>query len=138
VKDALEKKYLKTLVSQFKHSPSSGQPQATYKFFAIYLDPAKPHDLVECYTFNFSYTTKPTKDSGGKGYETISTMHLRDEFRNVDINDQKQESLVTKKRKTKSTLAEAKNSVQKLIRQIISSTVSLGDLPNKRFVTLKL
>ncbi|GAO51044.1 HORMA-domain-containing protein [Saitoella complicata NRRL Y-17804] len=94
VYDALEKRHLRSVI------------------LAIYLDPAKPHDIIESYTFSFAYK------STGEACMTI-----------IDTNGQPIDGVKN---------LDARKSVQALLRRLIMLTQTLRPLPDSRWITIKL
>ncbi|BFZ60662.1 hypothetical protein YB2330_001704 [Saitoella coloradoensis] len=94
VYDALGKRHLRSVI------------------LAIYLDPAKPHDIIESYTFSFAYK------STGEACMTI-----------IDTNGQSIDGVKN---------LDARKSVQALLRRLIMLTQTLRPLPDSRWITIKL
>ncbi|GAA5843567.1 hypothetical protein JCM5353_007487 [Sporobolomyces roseus] len=104
--EALEKGYLHQLI------------------FAIYLDPDEPSNLVESYTFTFTYET----DSEGKRHPEMK------------VHDQMQSMILTSTftREEPRKEGEVKRQVQQLIKNLITSTQLLDELPRHRFINVRL
>ncbi|GAA98305.1 hypothetical protein E5Q_04989 [Mixia osmundae IAM 14324] len=99
VYDALERSFLRSLL------------------FAVFLDPEDQQNLVECYTFNFSYA------SPADGPQmSITRTGLTGEGFTFEPETQ----------------GNVKKQVQSLIRRLVAMTQSLSELPRRRFITMKL
>lgn len=105
VQDALDKSYLKSLI------------------FAIYLDPEKPNDIIECYTFNFSYS-KSADGTSNAEFE----MEIRNQMNGLSISgkagiggDMGLEAMRNeareKEQRSKYSLGAVKRKVQTLVRR---------------------
>ncbi|KAL8284190.1 hypothetical protein RQP46_004939 [Phenoliferia psychrophenolica] len=108
--DALEKGYLHQLV------------------FAIYLDPENPTNVVECYTFTISYEAD---EHGKKRPEMV----VQDQLSGMVISGTSHTGKGTKKPIKED---DAKRQVQRLIKNLITNTSSLDELPRRRFITVRL
>jgi len=87
------------------------------------VDPDKPQDLIECYTFNFTYVDNKPK------------MDLRDEIRGLSLADTDEDirnSQRNQKKKTK--LEDIKAEVVSIIRAVITMTSLLDALPSEFYV----
>ncbi|KAI0807770.1 HORMA-domain-containing protein [Fomes fomentarius] len=115
--DALSKQYLRSLI------------------FAIYLDDQDPNNIVEAYTFNFSYCKIPGTA------EAVPVMTLGEEMMNLSLSSfpgqQDPVAEATKKGKVP-TLGEVKRSLKTLIKNLIQATTQMDALPKRRFATFKL
>ncbi|KAJ9094199.1 hypothetical protein QFC19_008051 [Naganishia cerealis] len=125
IMEAVEKQYLKSCV------------------FAVYLDPEDPTNLVEALTINFYYPE--LDDSGIK----IPQFHIEDSIQNLRIGGTdglmtttttgKQEDGAAGKRDSARapdgmrlrTVGEVKKAIKKLIKSLIITCQSLGELPSK-------
>ncbi|GAA6001912.1 hypothetical protein JCM5350_007448, partial [Sporobolomyces pararoseus] len=106
VSDGIEKGYLHRLI------------------FAIYLDPEDPTNLVESYTFTFTYETD---DQGNRRAE----MEVHDQLKGMLL------SSTTKVREEIHKEGEVKRQVQQVIKNLLTSTQLLDELPRRRFFTLR-
>ncbi|CAH7668066.1 HORMA domain-domain-containing protein [Phakopsora pachyrhizi] len=102
-------------------------------FFAIYLDPEKPRDVIECYTFDFTYSKSPEQSN-----ILIPELEVRDQLRQLSLGGKfsifnEKDSLRGQK-----TGGMVKRQVQALIKNLICSTQSLSDINGRRFLTFKL
>ncbi|GAA5841961.1 hypothetical protein JCM11251_001427 [Rhodosporidiobolus azoricus] len=95
--------------------------------FAIYLDPEEPTNIVEAYTFTFSYETDP---QGNKRPELV----VQDQLSGMVISSSGNTSKPDEKRKE----GEVKRQVQQMIKNIITSTQLLDELPRRRFLNVRL
>ncbi|KAI0707776.1 HORMA-domain-containing protein [Earliella scabrosa] len=115
--DALSKQYLRSLI------------------FAIYLDDQDPNNIIEAYTFNFSYCEVPGTT------EVVPVMTLGDEMMNLSLSGSRQVqdpvAEATKRGKVP-TLGEVKRSLKTLIKNLIQATTQMDALPKRRFATFKL
>ncbi|PWN46006.1 hypothetical protein IE81DRAFT_344074 [Ceraceosorus guamensis] len=105
--DALQRNYLQSLV------------------FAVSIDKAHPNEVIEVYTFNFTY--RAIKGSKIK----LPVLEMVDKLRDISIwNAEPIEALPT--------MRDVRSSTQSIIRSLITLTQSLIDLPRHRYLTLKL
>ncbi|GAA6016646.1 hypothetical protein JCM11491_006030 [Sporobolomyces phaffii] len=102
VNDGIEKGYLHRLI------------------FAIYLDPDDPTNLVESYTFTFTYETD------GQGNRRADMV----------IHDQ-MKGMVLSASKPAPGEGEVKRQVQQVVKNLLTSTQLLDELPRRRFLTLR-
>ncbi|KAF8584095.1 DNA-binding protein [Ramaria rubella] len=116
--DALEKQYLRSFI------------------FAVYLDDKDPENIIEAYTFNFSYHTVPGSSS------KVPIMTLGEKMNKMSLNtrstskmDPAAEAIVKGK---PPTLGDVKQSVKNLVRSLIAAIQTLNGLPKRRFATFKL
>ncbi|GAA6027006.1 hypothetical protein JCM8097_006033 [Rhodosporidiobolus ruineniae] len=94
--------------------------------FAIYLDPDEPNNLVESYTFTFSYETD---SKGNKRPELVVQNQLSGIFLSTSSTLRSDE-----RRKD----GEIKRQVQQMIKNLITSTQLLDELPRRRFLNIRL
>ncbi|ORY58681.1 HORMA domain-domain-containing protein [Leucosporidium creatinivorum] len=94
---------------------------------AIYLDPSQPTNIVEAYTFTFSYETDA---QGNKRPE----MDVRDKLGNMVISSSS--SSGSKKNRIKES--DVKRQVQRLIKNLITNTQALDELPRRRYLTMRV
>ncbi|EIW60264.1 uncharacterized protein TRAVEDRAFT_119861 [Trametes versicolor FP-101664 SS1] len=109
--DAVQKQYLRSFV------------------FAVYLDDQDPNNIVEAYTFNFSYCKVPGSES------TVPVMSLGEDMMNLSLSGSKQsqDPVADATRRGKiPTLGET------LIKNLIQATTQMDALPKRRFATFKL
>ncbi|GAA5884224.1 hypothetical protein JCM16303_002415 [Sporobolomyces ruberrimus] len=104
VSDGIEKGYLHRLI------------------FAIYLDPEDPTNLVESYTFTFTYETD---ENGNKRAQ----MQMHDQMKGMLLNPRTNEDIHQE--------GEVKRQVQQVIKNLLTSTQLLDELPRRRFFTLR-
>ncbi|GAA5888062.1 hypothetical protein JCM6882_000268 [Rhodosporidiobolus microsporus] len=107
--EAIEKGYLQQLI------------------FAIYLDPEEPTNIVEAYTFTFSYETDP---QGNKRPELV----VQNQLSGMVISSSAGSTKPDERRKD----GEVKRQVQQMIKNIITSTQLLDELPRRRFLNVRL
>ncbi|TFK94784.1 HORMA-domain-containing protein [Polyporus arcularius HHB13444] len=117
--DALSKQYLRSFI------------------FAIYLDDQDPNNIIEAYTFNFSYCQVPGTT------EVVPVMTLGDEMSNLSLSgsgSRKAHDPVAEatKRGKVPTLGDVKRSLKTLIKNLIQATTQMDALPKRRFATFKL
>ncbi|KAI0333593.1 HORMA-domain-containing protein [Cubamyces sp. BRFM 1775] len=115
--DALQKQYLRSFV------------------FAIYLDDQDPNNIIEAYTFNFSYCKVP----GSEG--TIPVMSLGEDMMNLSLSgaNKSHDPVADATRRGKvPTLGEVKRSLKALVKNLIQATTQMDALPKRRFATFKL
>ncbi|MBW0477687.1 hypothetical protein O181_017402 [Austropuccinia psidii MF-1] len=101
--------------------------------FAMYLDPENPRDVIECYTFNFTYKGGADESEG-----LVPEIEVRDQLRELSLGGKMsicQENSLQKGRKT---CGMVKRQVQALIKNLICSTQSLSDINGRRFLSFKL
>ncbi|BGO97761.1 Meiosis-specific protein HOP1 [Rhodotorula toruloides] len=108
--EAIEKGYLHQLV------------------FAIYLDPEEPTNLVESYTFTFSYETDP---QGNKKPELVVQDQLSGMVISSSIFGHSSRDNTRKE-------SDVKRQVQQMIKNLITSTQVLDELPRRRFLNVRL
>ncbi|PWN23194.1 hypothetical protein BCV69DRAFT_297142 [Microstroma glucosiphilum] len=106
VYDALEKRYLSSLI------------------LAIHLDKEQPGNVVETYTFNFSYT----KDDKGN---TIPIMDITDGLDRLAFSTNEPKVAAP-------TVAEIRVRVQSIIRSLISYVETFQRLPDQKFLYFKV
>ncbi|KAI0373008.1 hypothetical protein BV20DRAFT_938979 [Pilatotrama ljubarskyi] len=109
--DALQKQYLRSFV------------------FAIYLDDQDPNNIIEAYTFNFTYCRVPGSE------HTVPVMSLGEDMMNLSLSGSKRshDPVADATRRGKvPTLGEA------LIKNLIQATTQMDALPKRRFATFKL
>ncbi|KAK0526499.1 hypothetical protein OC835_005266 [Tilletia horrida] len=127
IQDALEKQYLSSLI------------------LGIYLNEDDDNDIVEAYTFNFTYG----EVEGSKG--KIPLLNLTESMQSVSIYNQAGRpsageastsagaavagTLATPKVRT---IIDVRKQVQVLIRALITMSQTFQDLPRKRFLTIRL
>ncbi|KAF8516961.1 HORMA-domain-containing protein, partial [Hysterangium stoloniferum] len=116
--DALEKQYLRSFI------------------FAVYLDEDDPQNIIEAYTFNFSYHTV----AGTSCQIPVMTLSERlDKMAIHSRSSEKVDPVAAAVGKGKSpTLGEVKQSVKNLVRSLIAAIQTLSPLPRRRFATFKL
>ncbi|KAI9065377.1 HORMA-domain-containing protein [Trametes sanguinea] len=114
--DALQKQYLRSFV------------------FAIYLDDQDPNNIVEAYTFNFSYCKVPGSNSA------VPVMSLGEDMMNLSLSGSRSQDPVADaaRRGKVPTLGEVKRSLKALIKNLIQATTQMDALPRRRFATFKL
>ncbi|KAI0647405.1 HORMA domain-containing protein [Trametes meyenii] len=115
--DALQKQYLRSFV------------------FAIYLDDQDPNNVVEAYTFNFSYCKVPGS------MDTVPVMSLGEDMMNLSLSGSRpsHDPVADATRKGKiPTLGEVKRSLKALVKNLIQATTQMDALPKRRFATFKL
>ncbi|KAH9901464.1 HORMA domain-containing protein [Cubamyces lactineus] len=115
--DALQKQYLRSFV------------------FAIYLDDQDPNNIIEAYTFNFSYCKVP----GSEG--TVPVMSLGEDMMNLSLSGTNKplDPVADATRRGKiPTLGEVKRSLKALVKNLIQATTQMDALPKRRFATFKL
>ncbi|KAJ3013263.1 hypothetical protein NUW54_g1639 [Trametes sanguinea] len=114
--DALQKQYLRSFV------------------FAIYLDDQDPNNIVEAYTFNFSYCKVPGLNSA------VPVMSLGEDMMNLSLSGSRSQDPVADaaRRGKVPTLGEVKRSLKALIKNLIQATTQMDALPRRRFATFKL
>ncbi|GAA5868512.1 hypothetical protein JCM8547_006296, partial [Rhodosporidiobolus lusitaniae] len=95
--------------------------------FAIYLDPDDPTNLVECYTFTFTYETDA---QGNKRPELL----VRNQLSGLVISSNSNGARQDERRKE----GEVKRQVQQMIKNLITSTQLLDELPRRRYLTMRL
>ncbi|GAA6054568.1 hypothetical protein JCM3770_006036 [Rhodotorula araucariae] len=96
--------------------------------FAIYLDPDEPTNLVESYTFTFTYET----DADGKKRPELV---VEDQLSGMVISSSTYGS--TSKEAPRKE-GDVKRQVQQMIKNLITSTQVLDELPRRRFLNLRL
>ncbi|KAI9619945.1 hypothetical protein PSHT_02466 [Puccinia striiformis] len=101
--------------------------------FAMYLDPEKPRDVIECYTFNITYTK--SKDREG---ELVPELEVRDQLREMSLGGKISILGQDDPQQSRKTCGVVKRQVQALIKNLICSTQSLSDIHGRRFLTFKL
>jgi len=121
ISEALEKQFLSSLI------------------LGIYLDENDDNDIVEAYTFNFSYGEVEGMD--GK----IPLLNLSESTQSVNIYDQAERgqneggnsrtAVSTNKARS---VVDVRRQVQLLIRALITMSQTFQDLPRKRFLTMRL
>ncbi|KAL5511311.1 hypothetical protein ACEPAH_4527 [Sanghuangporus vaninii] len=117
--DAIERQYLKSFI------------------FAIYLDNNDPKNIIESYTFNFTYYVVP-----GTAV-TVPIMSLDDQLNNLSLNPRLRAeyldpvSQATLKGRAP-TLGDVKQSIKSLIKNLVLITQALEPLPKRRFATFKI
>ncbi|GAA5820487.1 hypothetical protein JCM10212_003815 [Sporobolomyces blumeae] len=109
--EALEKGYLQQLV------------------FAIYLDPANPTNLVESYTFSFSYSI----DSAGNRNPEMTVQTQFDDLKIASTSTTTYPWTTGPRRE-----GDVKRQVQQMIKNLITSTQLLDELPRRRFLNVRL
>ncbi|GAA5996305.1 uncharacterized protein JCM10292_007522 [Rhodotorula paludigena] len=95
--------------------------------FAIYLDPDDPTNLVESYTFTFSYETDA---EGNKKPELV----VQDQLSGMVISPSAYGTIKEPPRKE----GDVKRQVQQMIKNLITSTQVLDELPRRRFLNIRL
>ncbi|KAL5529555.1 hypothetical protein ACEPAG_5540 [Sanghuangporus baumii] len=117
--DAIERQYLKSFI------------------FAIYLDNNDPKNIIESYTFNFTYYAVP-----GTAV-TVPIMSLDDQLNKLSLNPRLRAeysdpvSQATLKGRAP-TLGDVKQSIKSLIKNLVLITQALEPLPKRRFATFKI
>ncbi|PLW17208.1 hypothetical protein PCANC_16243 [Puccinia coronata f. sp. avenae] len=101
--------------------------------FAMYLDPNKPRDVIECYTFNITYF-KSTQCEG----ELVPELEVRDQLRDMSLGGKISLLSENDPQQSRKTCGMVKRQVQALIKNLICSTQSLSDIHGRRFLTFKL
>ncbi|PVG04477.1 hypothetical protein CPB86DRAFT_693520 [Serendipita vermifera] len=111
--DALEKQYLRRMV------------------FALYIDKEDPQNVVEAWTFDFTY-------------HQIQGTSLRVPMLSMTDSSQSDYRASTDTLKRAQievrapTLGEVKSSIRNMVHKLVAITQTLEDLPKKRFATFKL
>ncbi|KAG8950381.1 DNA binding protein, partial [Tulasnella sp. 408] len=114
--DAIEKQYLSSFV------------------FAIYLDRNDPNNIIEAYTFNFSYHEVPGQEG------RVPTMDLNVRMGDMSLGsdtDQQQNKEASAAPVGRSSLEVATN-LRTLLRNISTRASMLYSLPRRRYATFKL
>uniref|UniRef100_A0A0K3CDI1 FGENESH: predicted gene_2.271 protein n=1 Tax=Rhodotorula toruloides TaxID=5286 RepID=A0A0K3CDI1_RHOTO len=96
--------------------------------FAIYLDPDEPTNLVESYTFTFSYKTDP---QGNKKPELV----VQDQLSGMVISSS---MFGHNSRDNTRKEGDVKRQVQQMIKNLITSTQVVDELPRRRFLNVRL
>ncbi|KAJ9106339.1 hypothetical protein QFC21_001485 [Naganishia friedmannii] len=122
--EAVEKQYLKSCV------------------FAVYLDPEDPTNLVEALTINFYYP-----EIGNSGIR-IPQFDIEDSIQNLRIGGTAGLMMAGAGETADSargpdgmrlrTIGEVKKAIKKLVKSLIITCQSLGELPTRRWVTMRL
>ncbi|TDL24968.1 DNA-binding protein [Rickenella mellea] len=114
---ALERQYLKSFI------------------FAIYLDNEDPNNIVEAYTYDFSYRTIPGTNT------VVPIMTLGEDLMKMTLNGQPPPedpvALATMKGVVP-TLGDVKKSVKALIKNLVMVIQMMDALPKRRYATFKL
>ncbi|POY70179.1 hypothetical protein BMF94_6762 [Rhodotorula taiwanensis] len=108
--EAIEKGYLHKLV------------------FAIYLDPDEPTNIVESYTFTFTYET----DSEGNKHPD---MFVADQFSSMALSAA---TFDLQPRNKPRKIGDIKRQIQQMIKNLITNTQILEELPKRRFLNFRL
>ncbi|EJU00794.1 DNA-binding protein [Dacryopinax primogenitus] len=112
--DALEKQYLRSFM------------------FVVYLDPNDPNNIIESFTFSFTYHTIPGTNT------VVPIMNgLHSDKEHILIARRSNALQAVTKGKVP-TLREVRESVQTLVKRLIMMTQSMDELPPQRYVTFKL
>ncbi|KAL7413912.1 HORMA domain-containing protein [Mrakia frigida] len=109
--DAVERKFLRSMV------------------LSIYLDPDDPSNVIETYTFNFSY-----HDVEGVG--SVPMLSVEQSMKSMNVADDPILAATTAGQAL--TLGTVKKSVKALIKNLILMTQNLVELPRKRCISIKL
>ncbi|KAF8607981.1 HORMA-domain-containing protein [Ceratobasidium sp. AG-I] len=112
--DALEKQYLKSFV------------------FAIYLDEKDPKNLIEAYTFNFSYHNLEGTD------EIVPVMSIESSLSKLGLMDGADPVGKASSSGKVPTLGDVKKSARSLVKRLIGICQSMEPLPDRRFATFKI
>ncbi|GAA5862196.1 hypothetical protein JCM3774_004818 [Rhodotorula dairenensis] len=96
--------------------------------FAIYLDPDEPTNIVESYTFTFTYET----DTEGNKHPDIQ---VADQLSGIDLSSVGIDLLPRNKPRK---MSDIKRQVQQMIKNLITSTQVLDELPRRRFINVRL
>ncbi|KAI0636628.1 HORMA-domain-containing protein [Trametes polyzona] len=115
--EAVQKQYLRSFV------------------FAIYLDDQDPNNIIEAYTFNFTYCKVPGSEN------TVPVMSLGEDMMNLSLSGPRksQDPVADATRRGQiPTLGEVKRSLKSLIKNLIQATTQMDALPKRRFATFKL
>ncbi|KAH9823314.1 HORMA domain-containing protein [Melampsora americana] len=115
VMDAIQRGYLRQLL------------------FAMYLDPDKPRDVIECYTFNFTYS-----HSNSGNPRLVPEMEVRDQLKEMSLTGKVTISGDLDSNLPGKTGGMVKRQIQTLIKNLICSTQSLSDINGRRFLSFKL
>ncbi|BGP38010.1 hypothetical protein JCM10449v2_001937 [Rhodotorula kratochvilovae] len=103
--------------------------------FAIYLDPDEPTNLVESYTFTFTYDT----DAHGNKASWLASLRpeltVQDQLSGMVISSSAYGSMA---REAPRKEGDVKRQVQQMIKNLITSTQVLDELPRRRFLNLRL
>ncbi|GJN88507.1 hypothetical protein Rhopal_001473-T1 [Rhodotorula paludigena] len=99
--------------------------------FAIYLDPDDPTNLVESYTFTFSYETDA---EGNKASRSKPELVVQDQLSGMVISPSAYGTTKEPPRKE----GDVKRQVQQMIKNLITSTQVLDELPRRRFLNIRL
>ncbi|KAG8781870.1 DNA binding protein [Serendipita sp. 397] len=98
--------------------------------FSIYVDKEDPQNIVETWSFDFTYHEVP-------GSSTRIPVLSVTNFRNT--SDETPVTPTTIGDRTRApTLGDVKNSIRNMVHKLIAITQTLEDLPRKRFATFKL
>ncbi|WAQ81917.1 hypothetical protein PtA15_2A230 [Puccinia triticina] len=101
--------------------------------FAMYLDPNKPRDVIECYTFNITYSKSKEREG-----ELVPELEVRDQLRELSLGGKISILNDNDPQQSRKTCGMVKRQVQALIKNLICSTQSLSDIHGRRFLTFKL
>ncbi|GAA6016341.1 hypothetical protein JCM8202_005573 [Rhodotorula sphaerocarpa] len=96
--------------------------------FAIYLDPDEPTNLVESYTFTFTYEVDA---EGNKQPDLI----VAEQFSSMDLSASDYHFLPRNKPRK---MSDIKRQVQQMVKNLITSTQVLDELPRRRFLNIRL
>ncbi|KWU44924.1 DNA-binding protein [Rhodotorula sp. JG-1b] len=108
--EAIEKGYLHKLV------------------FVIYLDPDEPTNIVESYTFTFTYET----DAEGNKHPD---MQVAEQLSGMDLSSMGSDPLPRNKPRK---MSDIKRQVQQMIKNLITNTQVLDELPRRRYINVRL
>ncbi|KAG8985764.1 DNA binding protein [Tulasnella sp. JGI-2019a] len=119
--DAIQKQYLQSFV------------------FAIYLDPNDPNNVVETYTFSFSYHQVPGTDSA------VPMMNLDTHMSRMVLSKKGKEKERTYQSSAASpavpqlpTEWEVRQSIRTMVKKLTANINTMDQLPRRRFATFKL
>ncbi|KAG0147076.1 hypothetical protein CROQUDRAFT_77014 [Cronartium quercuum f. sp. fusiforme G11] len=115
VMDAIQRGYLRQLL------------------FAMYLDPENPRDVIECYTFNFTYSSSTLGEA-----RLIPELEVRDQLKEMSLTGKVTISEESNGKALEKTGGMVKRQIQTLIKNLICSTQSLSDINGRRFLSFKL
>ncbi|GAA5960528.1 hypothetical protein JCM8115_003209 [Rhodotorula mucilaginosa] len=96
--------------------------------FVIYLDPDEPTNIVESYTFTFTYET----DAEGNKHPD---MQVAEQLSGMDLSSMGSDLLPRNKPRK---MSDIKRQVQQLIKNLITNTQVLDELPRRRYINIRL
>ncbi|KLO19215.1 DNA-binding protein [Schizopora paradoxa] len=101
---------------------------------AIYLDSDDPNNIIEAYTYNFTYYTLPGTTT------TVPIMTLDNQLSNLSLGTKGRGDPVARAtlEGKAPTLGDVKQSLRNMVRNVIMITQTMDPLPRHRFATFKL